>query len=267
MRQFFLVLVIIGGMLGGLIGWQNTKRQLEEYQRCVETSKSFFELDFHASVRDRFWAWRPWYVAKSAMYGAVSGGAIAGACWLVAWGFGRVFKRGGDLPPGEEDERVTWLIDERKYDEAEPLAKRAVDAALRNKGPDHPDTAESLHNLATVYKLQGRYAASEPLFKRALSIYEKALGQNQPDTAACLGNLAVLYQAQAKYDDAEPLFEQALAIFEDVLGPDSPEACAVRDDLALMQEERRATGSGTVSASQDAASTSVPAIQRPNSSG
>ena len=43
-------------------------------------------------------------------------------------------------------------------------------------GPDHPDTATSLNNLAGLLKDQGELAAARPLFERALAIYERVLG-------------------------------------------------------------------------------------------
>ena len=57
--------------------------------------------------------------------------------------------------------------------------------AIREKalGPDHPDVAQSLNNLAELYQAQGRYAEAEPLYKRALAIREKALGPDHPDVA------------------------------------------------------------------------------------
>ena len=63
--------------------------------------------------------------------------------------------------------------------------------------------AKILHNLAIVYKEQGKYAEAEALYKRALEIKEKALGADHPAVAMTLNNLAVLYQGQAKYADAE----------------------------------------------------------------
>jgi len=32
-------------------------------------------------------------------------------------------------------------------------------------GPDHPDVATSINNLAELYDNQGRYAEAEPLYK------------------------------------------------------------------------------------------------------
>ena len=63
-------------------------------------------------------------------------------------------------------------------------------------GPDHPDVATSLNNLAALYHDQGRYADAEPLYKRSLAIHEKSLGPDHPDVATSLNNLAELYQAK-----------------------------------------------------------------------
>jgi tetratricopeptide (TPR) repeat protein len=57
--------------------------------------------------------------------------------------------------------------------------------AIREKalGPDHPDVAASLNNLAELYRAQGQYAQAEPLYKRSLAIVEKALGPDHPNVA------------------------------------------------------------------------------------
>src|SRR3954452_1144789 len=53
-----------------------------------------------------------------------------------------------------------------------PFANGLLEKAL---GPDHPNVAESLNNLAGLYLAQGGYAEAEPLYKRSLAIFEKAL--------------------------------------------------------------------------------------------
>ncbi len=62
-----------------------------------------------------------------------------------------------------------------RYAEAELLYKRALEIREKALGPDHPDVANSLNNLASLYDEQGRYGEAEPLLKRALTILEKAL--------------------------------------------------------------------------------------------
>ena len=73
---------------------------------------------------------------------------------------------------------------------AEPLYERAL--ALREKalGPEHPDVATSLNNLAELYEAQGQYARAEPLYQRALAIAEKALGPEHPNMATFRENYA-----------------------------------------------------------------------------
>ena len=130
---------------------------------------------------------------------------------------------------------AAWYLEERaQYKEAEPLCMRAL--AIREKvlGPDHPDTARSLNNLAKVYEYQGHYKQAEPLYKRALGIHEKALGPNHPDTATSLGNLASVYDSLGQYEDAELLSKRALDIREKALGPDHPDTATSLNNLASL---------------------------------
>ena len=67
-----------------------------------------------------------------------------------------------------------------KYDRAVVVAQKALQVAQQNVGPNHPDVATSLNNLAELYRTQGNYAKAEPLYKRSLAIKEKALGPDHP---------------------------------------------------------------------------------------
>ena len=77
-----------------------------------------------------------------------------------------------------------------RYADAEPLYQRALAICERVLGPDHPNTASSLHGLAHVYNAQGRYAEAEPLYQRALAICERCLEPDHPHTASSLHRLA-----------------------------------------------------------------------------
>ena len=132
------------------------------------------------------------------------------------------------------------LFSKALYAEAEPLYERAL--AIREKalGPEHPDVAMSLNNLAALYRNQGAYAKAEPLYERALAIREKALGPEHPDVATSLNNLAVLYRNQGAYAKAEPLYERALAIREKALGPEHPDVAMSLNNLALLYDNQGA---------------------------
>ncbi len=56
-------------------------------------------------------------------------------------------------------------------------------------GSNHPDVAQSLNNLALLYKSQGKYEQAEPLFQRAVAIMERALGLDHPNTRIVRDNL------------------------------------------------------------------------------
>jgi hypothetical protein len=59
-------------------------------------------------------------------------------------------------------------------------------------GPEHPDTAWSLNDLAALLQDQGDLVGARPLCERALAIYEKTLGPEHPNTATSINNLAYL---------------------------------------------------------------------------
>jgi CHAT domain-containing protein/Tfp pilus assembly protein PilF len=125
-----------------------------------------------------------------------------------------------------------------KYDEALPLAERAL--AIREKvlGPDHPAVADSLHALASLYDDKSDYVKAEPLNLRALRIREETLGPNHPDVAKTLNNLAWIYGLMKESAQAESLYRRALAIQEKALGADHPEVATTLNDLALLYYEK-----------------------------
>ena len=95
-------------------------------------------------------------------------------------------------------QQIAQLYSQGRYSDAIPLAQRLLGIRETALGPNHPDVAESVNNLATLYEDQGRYADAEALYERALGIREKALGPNHPDVAISLNNLALCYGAQGR---------------------------------------------------------------------
>src|SRR6266853_439444 len=91
------------------------------------------------------------------------------------------------------DARVAELYEEGKYAEAIPWAQEAIRMAEKSLGPDHPEVAASLNNLAEIYRALGKFTEAEPLFQRAVRIKEKALASDDPSLAISLNNLAELY--------------------------------------------------------------------------
>ncbi len=122
------------------------------------------------------------------------------------------------------------------YAGAEQLARQALAVAERAFGPEHPDTATSLNNLAVVLPAQShQYGEVEPLLRRALTIREKVLGAEHPDTATSLNNLAGMLRDQDRYGEAEPFLRRALAIDEKVLGAEHPDTVDSLSNLVARQ--------------------------------
>jgi tetratricopeptide (TPR) repeat protein/transcriptional regulator with XRE-family HTH domain len=116
--------------------------------------------------------------------------------------------------------------------------ENALDIHEAIAGPDHPDTAISLNNLASLLRDQGDLAAARPLYERALEISERVLGPDHPATAIGLNNLALLLRDQGDLVAARPLYEQALEIRERVMGPDHPAAATSLNSLASLLRDQ-----------------------------
>jgi tetratricopeptide (TPR) repeat protein len=127
-----------------------------------------------------------------------------------------------------------YLDGRARYGEAEPLYQRARAIYEKALGPEHPELATSLNNLAALYHAQGKYGEAEPLYQRARAIWEKALGPEHPNVATSLNNLALLYHARGKYEEAEPLFQRARAVREKALGPEHPDVAQSLNNLAAL---------------------------------
>ena len=66
--------------------------------------------------------------------------------------------------------------------QAEALSSQTLEIQRRVLGPEHPDTLESMSNLADSYGGQGKYAKAEALFNQSLKIASHVLGPENPTT-------------------------------------------------------------------------------------
>jgi len=90
----------------------------------------------------------------------------------------------GALTQGGQLERLNQqLLDlyrSGQYAEGIPVAAEAVRLAESSFGAQHARVAESLNNLAEMYRLLGRFAEAKPLYERSLRIAEIASGPESP---------------------------------------------------------------------------------------
>jgi tetratricopeptide (TPR) repeat protein len=114
------------------------------------------------------------------------------------------------------------------------LLERALAIREKTRGPEHPETASILNNLALLLKAQGDLAGAKPLYERALAIWENTLGPESPQMARGLGNLAELLRVQGDFAGARPFYERALAIYEKKLGPEHQYTNLTRRTIAQL---------------------------------
>ena len=112
--------------------------------------------------------------------------------------------------------------------------RRALAIDENSFGPQHPNVAIRLNNLALLLEASIRPTEAEPLVRRAIAIFEKSLGTDHPNVATAVGNLAFLLQATNRSADAEPLMRRAIAIFENSLGADHPNVATAVNNLAVL---------------------------------
>ena len=77
------------------------------------------------------------------------------------------------------------MVSKGKVDQAEPLFRRSLAIHEKALGPDHPDTAAALNNLAVLYDEQGKYGKAEPLYQRSLAILEENSWSRSPGYCRC----------------------------------------------------------------------------------
>ena len=94
--------------------------------------------------------------------------------------------------------------------------------------------AESLSELAALYRFQQRHDEALPLLQQALKIRQQLLPSHHVDISINLYHLADIYRQQQRYGKAEPLFQQALKILRQQLGVEHSKTQAVYSDLMQM---------------------------------
>lgn len=82
---------------------------------------------------------------------------------------------------------------------AKMFLTRSLEMRQRVLGPDHPDCAQSLNNLAALHTERREYETSEDMYERALDIRKRALSPDHPSLAYTLKHLAMLYKRRVRH--------------------------------------------------------------------
>lgn len=147
-----------------------------------------------------------------------------------------------DLAPGAESDAALLLGGMAAYrhralgayQQARALEERALAIREETLGPEHPDTASSLHSLANTLISLGDQDRARALLERALAINEKVFGLDSPQTSDDLLTLGFVLRQQGDLERARTLHERALAIVEHVYGPDHEDTATALNTLAMV---------------------------------
>ena len=118
---------------------------------------------------------------------------------------------------------VVRLFKEGKFDEALPLAKRALEIRQRLLPPNDPEVLTALGNLGNLYNAKSDYNAAKKSFERLLPMQEQQFGATNVQLASTLDRLAVLYYRERNVGKAEDMYQRALALRENAFGNDHVE--------------------------------------------
>lgn len=133
--------------------------------------------------------------------------------------------------------KVGELQEQGRLPDARAAAEEAVALSERELGPDDPQTATCLGNLAGVLQAMGDLKAARARYERALAIDEKALGPEDPVTANSMNNLGVFLSQSRKPEEGRPLLERTVAILEKAVGRDHPSLAMYLHNLASVVVE------------------------------
>jgi tetratricopeptide (TPR) repeat protein len=125
-----------------------------------------------------------------------------------------------------------------RYSLAEPILQRAYEIA-HGFGETHYLFAQSLTNLAYLYRLRGNSARGAPLLRKALAIYENSLGPDNIGVADVLLNMSNDEIADRNFSVAEGQIKRALEIFSKANGPDRLNVAIGESRLADVYIQQR----------------------------
>ena len=130
-----------------------------------------------------------------------------------------------------EFRRVGMLVVDQAYDEADSVAKRAIEMAIRLKGPRSAEMAKALTNLAIVQHYTAQYDAAEQNFQSAIEIIESNEDRLNSQLVNPLRGLAASQLEGGRPDLASNTLQRAVHVTHVNDGPHNPGQVELLDSL------------------------------------
>src|SRR5216684_4049298 len=119
------------------------------------------------------------------------------------------------------------------FSRAKDLEQQSLDIRRRLLGPEHPDTLNSMSDLADALNHDGHYAEAVKLNRETLEIRRHVLGPENPDTLNSMDNLGDALWADGHYAEAEKVDRETLDLRRRVLGPEHPDTINSMNNLEV----------------------------------
>ncbi|PMB40340.1 hypothetical protein CEN40_22380 [Fischerella thermalis CCMEE 5205] len=132
---------------------------------------------------------------------------------------------------------VVQLAGQGKFEQALIVAQEAIKIGRKNLYK-HQTFADSLNNLAELYRILGCFSQAKPLYIEALNLRQELLGDSHPDVAQALNNIAAFYVAQGIYSQAETYLFAALDIFKINLGDEHEQIANYLNNIGEVYREQ-----------------------------
>lgn len=123
----------------------------------------------------------------------------------------------------EDDENVDNTTAQEKDKEKLMHAETEVEQRRRLLGQEHPDTLQSMTELAKLYLSAIRYQEAGDLGSQVMEIQEKVLGVEHPETLRSVAFIAHIMEIQGHLKEAEQMSQRTLLGYEKTFGRDHPE--------------------------------------------
>jgi tetratricopeptide (TPR) repeat protein len=127
---------------------------------------------------------------------------------------------------------AVYLSSRGQYRQALPHHKRALTGRRRLLGDEHPDTLESMNDMAETLRELGELQSALKLHEQALAGHRRVLGDNHPRALYSMNNVAETLRELGDAESALKLQEQALAGRRQALGEEHPDTLESIHNLA-----------------------------------
>jgi tetratricopeptide (TPR) repeat protein/tRNA A-37 threonylcarbamoyl transferase component Bud32 len=148
--------------------------------------------------------------------------------------------------------KYSWVLNDmgavyylqQRFGEALEYQQRALQIKEKALGPDDPDVAGTLANIALVLNKLGRSEEALRMSDRSLRIHQRALGDSHPGMADELSNRGEILLALNRPAEALEAYERAEKIWDSEFGSEAPSVAyaltGIGRSLVLLKKPREA---------------------------